>query len=190
MKLKLILFLFASLTYCASYGQDSIPAKEINQYNFKSKSNDQRVKRFLIFNKQAISILCHPLIASEIQDSLKLFYGGELDSVRIKNDYQTDSTLVCIKESYCWNVNNELPQIKNYKLLKKLIKNKSKLTDDEEKLLNYWIFYSNPRKEKVEKFIHYQSIVNNEKYLQVKYEITFDVESNYKVDIKEIRNNR
>ncbi len=186
MKQILILFFFVSFIFHSAYAQDSISVQKIDHYYFKNKSNDQRVKQFLYRNKKLIGIICHPFIVTEIQDSLKLFY-GEIDSVRIKNNYKIDSTIVCIKKSYCWNINNDLPQISNYKLLKKLIKNKSKYTDDEEKLLEYWAFYSKPENARIEKFIHYQSFTNGENNMQVEYEITYDADLKYKVNINKIK---
>ncbi|WP_430814641.1 hypothetical protein [Carboxylicivirga sp. RSCT41] len=186
MKLKLILFFFIFLSFNPSFGQDSNSTQEIDRYNLKNKSNDQRVRQFLTMNKQLIAFRCHPFVAPEIQDSLKQFY-GIIDSIRITNDYKTDSTIVCIKKSYCWEIDNDLPQISNYKMLKKLIKNKSKLTNDEKKLLEYWAFYSKPQNARIEKFIHYQSFTDTEKHMQVEYEITFDADLKYKVNIKKIK---
>lgn len=170
-----------------SNGQDSIPDQNIEPYKFKKTANNLKIRHLLLLDQAAIRLLCHPLFAQKTKDTLDFIYKTRLDSSIIRESYINDSTLVYIKDSYHWNINNELPQFTKYKLIKQLLKKRANLSYEEEKLINYWPFYSDPKHQYIDKFLHFQSFIYEEKHTQLIYEITYDENQKHSIQIKEIK---
>ena len=188
------IFVCICFLFCGnfSFGQDFEKIEISNQYPEKkifatNKKNDKILKSKLLLNKRFVEFICHPRI-----NSLKCgdFVCDSTDIITINKS----EVVLCLKNSFCWNVEGELPKIPKASVIKSLLKNIEKITDQEWKILRYIEFYTESYEEKyVDKYECYQEIeVNHRDKYKVHYEIVYDCNDKLKVvsnNIKKLKSN-
>lgn len=184
--IKIIVCICFSFCINLTFGQDFEKTDSSNQYpekiNFATnKKNDEMLKSKLLLNKRLVELICHPRI-----NSLKCgdFVCDSTDNIAINKS----EVVLCLKNSFCWNVEGELPKIPKASVIKSLLKKKEKITDEEWKILNYIGFYTASYEVKyVDKYDCYQELeVNQKDKYEIHYEIVYDCDDKLKVVSKNI----
>ncbi|WP_153638055.1 hypothetical protein [Prolixibacter sp. NT017] len=187
---SIIFIIILSLGYVAM-GQNAKPIEGKNALVFKDYKHDRDLSVFLELNSQMISIRCNPKINANIIDSLNSKTTQIVDSSNVRIYFKSDSTWIHLKNSYSWNIHNELPKVPKKSLIRYIFKNQEKLTEEEKKILRYMIFYSNRNYEDIDKFSYYQNYEVESKLFQFRFDCHFDHENKPLIkltEFKEIKN--
>ncbi len=179
--IKILVCICFSFFINLTFGQNFEKRESSNQYPEKlifatNKKNDEILKSKLLFNKRLVEFICHPRI-----NSLKCgdFVYDSTDNIAINKS----EVVLCLKNSFCWNVEGELPKVPKASVIKILLKKKEKITDEEWKILKYMGFYSENYEAKyVDKYECYQELeVNYRDKYKVYYDIVYDCNEKLKV---------
>lgn len=155
-----------------SNGQTSTKRKEANIQLFKSEMYDIKLKRYLTLKNTMFNLMLYPTIEKQTIDTLLAIYNNQVDSTDIVSSLNSDSTCIYLKQSYHWNIKQDLPHQHGLSNLKFLFKDNTKYTEQDRELMNYLKFYSNPNDSLVERYVIYRSItLNADTLIQVIHEI-------------------
>ncbi len=171
---KLILLTF--LLYCSTsiYAQDSVFLEPKNRDQLKialtrNKKVEQNINSTIRLNKRFINLICNPEIN-------KIEYGEFVSDSTDNIILNKSEVIICLRNSYCWNIDSGLPQIPRKIARKALLKRQEKLTDEDWKILYYEQFYSVGYK--VELIDKYECIQE----IQINYKDRYIIHFEFKYD--------
>ncbi|GET23326.1 hypothetical protein CLV93_103198 [Prolixibacter denitrificans] len=171
---KTIISIITLLIGLISFGQNTTSIQKKQALVFTDHKHDRELKIFLDINRQIISMSCNPKINENLIDSLNSKTSQIIDSSNVHIYLKSDSTWIYLKNSYSWNIHNELPKVPKTSVIKYIFKNQEKLTEKEKKLLHYMIFYSNRNYEDIDKFTYYQNYEVESRLFQFRFDCHFD----------------
>lgn len=172
---KLIILLY--LLFCnisLIFAQNSVFIEPKNRSQLKialirNRKVEQNINSTLRLYKRFINLICNPEI-----NTIKY---GEFVSDSTDNIILSKSEIIiCLRNSFCWNIDSGLPKIPRKIARKALLKRQEKLTDEEWKILYYEQFYSvGYEAELIDKYECIQEIQINykDKYI-IHYEFKYD----------------
>lgn len=146
-----------------------------------SKRSEVQLKSELLSIRMQINIMCHPRLNTFKDGDIKF---DSIDNINlIKEELWID-----LKYSYSWNLEGEFPPRPKASFVKKLLKRKDDLTDEEWKLLKYVEFYNPPLcSDLIDKFRYSQVVqVNKLDRYKVFYEINYNEKGQLQIASKHV----
>ncbi len=188
MKILLIIFL-VYLTICSNLliaqnteTIDSLSLSIVTPIKFKTnKKDDAKLDAHLQFMNTLISIMCNPKVNPIEYKDLK---SDSTDLIELTKN----QTFISIKNSYTWNIDEEVPQIPKTSVIKSLLKNKDKISNDEWKVLRFMEFYTDMFNYRlIESFVNTQEIiVNNQNEYKISYLLKFNEHGKLLIENKNV----
>lgn len=167
---SLILFLLVNYSFSQNISLDTTKTYSINAGNF-----DKEIEHKLKYYEYLIKLKCLSIRNTHVVDSIKAKTQLVIDSSSVYKFYSSDSTWIFLKESYSWNIHNELPEDKFFKTYRLALKDSNKLSEEDNKYLTYMVFYSDAinRENIVDYFKFYQNFKIDSVTYQFVYKCNF-----------------